>query len=324
MTTARAASLLVVLMAPALFAHEASYLMRGAVVPVDAVSEGHVQTVTPVGDGWHRVRVSVPLTPIGAQGSWQGLRARTAAPEVPPGFALPAALERRLRPEAEAWEVASEILSWVASTVALDPDDAADQDATSVLDRRRGRCSGLANAATALLRAAGFEARTVSGLLVDGDVGIPHRWLEIRLPGVGWVASDPTLGLWLVTPRHVVFPAPVVELPEIRVERVDPLDLAQLPLRDGSPHRPNAGAELVCRLVDDAGPALAVLSGPAGDTRRVLASPEARFERLFPGRWRLEVVRHGVVVGRLTVELRSGELRSCLIPSSVAALEVES
>lgn len=324
MTRARAASVLAVLLAPALLAHEASFLIHGAVAPVDSVSEGHVQTVTPVGDGWQRLRVSVPLTPIGARGSWEGLRARTVAPDVPAGFVLPAALQRRLRPEAEAWEVASEILSWVAASVVLDPDDLADQDATSVLDRRRGRCSGLANAATALLRAAGFEARTVSGLLIDGEVGIPHRWLECKLPGVGWVASDPTLGLWLVTPRHVVFPAPVVELPEIRVERVDPLDIAQLPLRDGHPHRPNTGAELVCRLVDDAGPALAVLSGPAGDVRRVLASPEARFERLFPGRWRLEVVRQGVVVGRLTVQLRTGEIRSCLIPSSVSSQEVES
>ncbi len=319
------ATTVLVALAPVLAAHEASYLMRGGAAPVNVDRDGHVQTVTPVGDGWLRVRVSTPLAPVGSRGTWQALRAAGPVQLAPAGFELPRELAGRLRPEAEAWEVASEILAWVTRSVVLDSEELASQDATSVLARRKGRCSGLANAAAALLIAAGFEARTVSGLLIEGDGATPHRWLEVRLPGVGWVASDPTLGLWLLTPRHVEFSAPVEALPELRVERVESLELAFLPRRSGLPMRPNAGAELVCRLTDGRGPALAVLSGPAGETRRVLAAPEARFERLFPGRWRLEVSRDNVVLEQLLLELRAGEVHSCLIAEGpTAPPEVES
>ena len=168
-------------------------------------------------------------------------------PNVPAGFELPRRLLIELRPDLDAWQAATLVLEWAANNVSVDINDAGAQDAVSVLNRGRGRCSGLANANVALLLAAGFEARTVSGLLVGDERPIPHRWIECRLPGAGWVASDPTLGLWTVTPRHVVFADTVDDLPEVRVVTASKDGLERLPRHGGRLLRPNQGADLVCR-----------------------------------------------------------------------------
>jgi hypothetical protein len=191
-------------------------------------------------------------------------------------------------------------------------DDDRPQDAVSVLERGYGRCSGIANASTALLMAAGFDARTVSGILMTDDGPVPHRWVECRLPGAGWVPSDPTLGLWTVTPRHLAFASPVLELPEVRVVAPAADPLADLPTRRGRPIRPDRGAELVCRLVDSAveGDVEAILRGPAGAVRRARLTPEGRFTRLLPGRWVLEVEWRGEVVERRPLDLAADDIHT--------------
>jgi len=200
----------------------------------------------------------------------------------------------------------------VAKNLVVDTEDESPQDAASVLGRGRGRCSGVANAAVAMLRTAGFEARTVSGLLVGDGEAIPHRWIECRLPKAGWVPSDPTLGLWTVTPRHLVFSDTVKIAPSVQVLESGADGLERLPRRRGSLVRPNFGADLVCRIQSQVtGPSpLAVLRGGGGDIRRARLDPEARFSGLLPGRWVLEVEADGEVVERRTLRLRSGEFLS--------------
>lgn len=306
------AAILGIGLAAALTAHgeEARFLVTG-VAPVAAAANGYVQEVREVDGGVYEVRVVTSLAPIGSEGSYGAIPA-AAISDVPEGFELPKPLSKKLTPDLGAWEAATVVLEWVAHHLDVDVEDDGPQDALSVIARGRGRCSGLANAAVAMLRAAGFDARTVSGLLVSNGEVIPHRWIECRLPAAGWVPSDPTLGLWTVTPRHLVFADTVVELPRVQV--LDPGNdgLARLPRRAGRLLRPNLGADLVCRVDADlsAMEPLAVLRGGGGEIRRARLDPEARFSGLLPGRWVLEVEAGGEVIERRAFVLRAGAYHS--------------
>jgi hypothetical protein len=293
---------------------EASYRLTGGAAPVSAASNGYAQVVQIAADGSAEVRVATTLTPIGAEGTYADVSSGER-PEVPSGFELPRPLLTRLRPDLSAWQAATLVLEWVADNIVVDVDDSGEQDAASILDRRRGRCSGIANATVALLQAAGFEARTISGLLIGDDRPIPHRWIECRLPAAGWVASDPTLGLWTVTPRHLVFADTVVDLPEVLVLESSSDGLDRLPKHDGRLLRPNQGADLVCRLAAEwpHPESVAVLRGGGGETRRARFDPEARFSNLLPGRWVLEIVSGGVVVERRQIDLAEGDYRSFVV-----------
>jgi hypothetical protein len=295
-------------------AQEATYLMRGDQLPVPLVANGYVQTVTPNGYGEVLVHVATALGPIGADGSYATVR-KECSPRVPEGFLLPEQVQARIRPDASAWAAATQVLEWVADHVLLDSEDRGPQDAVTVLRRRRGRCSGLANATAALLMAAGFEARTVSGLLMGGRRAIPHRWVVCRLPGAGWVPTDPTLGLWAITPRHVAFASAVEWIPKIRVVASSDGGIDELPRQNGRPLRPNDGIELVCRLAGPGrvGRAVAVLYGPAGAEHTAVLNPEGRFGGLLPGRWHLEVQVDGVVLERKYLLLKPGEVNSILV-----------
>jgi transglutaminase-like putative cysteine protease len=83
-----------------------------------------------------------------------------------------------------------------------------------ILRSRRGVCQDFAHVAVALCRSVGIPARYVSGYLftrsdasgddAEGDVVRvqTHAWFEAAVPGVGWLALDPTNGLE-VGRRHV-------------------------------------------------------------------------------------------------------------------------
>jgi len=299
------------LIAEAARGEEAVYHVVNGDDPVAAASNGYLQEVRASEAGGFDVHVATSLAPIGADKTYGDVLSGEG-PYVPNDFVLPQAVADRLRPGLSSWEAATQVLSWVADRVTVDTADGGRQDAVSVLKRGRARCSGLANASVAMLRAAGFEARTVSGLLIGDQDAIPHRWLECRLPGVGWVPSDPTLGLWTMTPRHIAFSDTVEVVPEVRVVSNDGDGLDRLPHRGGRVVRPNRGAELVCRLPavwHDLAP-VAVLRGGGGDVRRARLDPEAHFSGLLPGRWVLEVEARGLVVERRELILRSGDVNS--------------
>jgi hypothetical protein len=299
-------------------AQEATYVVRGDQLPIAVASNGYVQSVTATADGGSRVHVAAVPSPIGAEGPYAAV-AGSRNSILPEGFELPAELRSDLRQGLSAWEAATRVLEWAAERVVVDPDDLRPQDAVAVLERGRGRCSGLANATAALLMAAGFEARTVSGLLVaNGDV-IPHRWVACRLPVAGWVSTDPTLGLWTVTPGHVAFADTVDVLPELTVIDAEAGALDRLPERGGRPLRPNFGSDLVCRLVGAGGrvEAVAILNN-GGEEHRAVLDPEGRFSALLPGRWRLVVMANGEVIEDRQLDLMSGEVHSFTVTMSVS------
>ncbi len=77
------------------------------------------------------------------------------------------------------------------------------QSPRRTLDIRRGSCRDFAVLMMEAARTLGFAARFVSGYVYvprdDGDQrlggGSTHAWVQVYLPGAGWVEFDPTNGL---------------------------------------------------------------------------------------------------------------------------------
>ena len=79
-------------------------------------------------------------------------------------------------------------------------------EAVETLDKGSGTCRDFALFMMEAARSLGFAARFVSGYLYDttargGDE--THAWVQIYLPGAGWVEFDPTNGI-VVQDEHVV------------------------------------------------------------------------------------------------------------------------
>lgn len=70
--------------------------------------------------------------------------------------------------------------------------------APTVLERGNGSCSEYSFVYIAMCRAAGLPARYVGSVVVRGDYAshddVFHRWVEVYLPGYGWVPIDPSGG----------------------------------------------------------------------------------------------------------------------------------
>jgi len=70
--------------------------------------------------------------------------------------------------------------------------------APAVLDRGNGSCSEYSFVYIAMCRAAGLPARYVGSIVIRGDDAsyddVFHRWVEIYLPGYGWLPVDPSGG----------------------------------------------------------------------------------------------------------------------------------
>ncbi|MQP66600.1 transglutaminase family protein [Niveispirillum sp. SYP-B3756] len=79
------------------------------------------------------------------------------------------------------------------------------QSPVETLERGSGSCRDFALLMMEAARSLGFAARFVSGYLYDpvadgaGDVavgaGATHAWMQVYLPGAGWVEFDPTNGI---------------------------------------------------------------------------------------------------------------------------------
>jgi transglutaminase-like putative cysteine protease len=92
-------------------------------------------------------------------------------------------------------------------------DEMGTQDPVTTLKTKTGTCRDYALLMMEAARTLGFGARFVSGYLYDdskiaggektviGD-GVTHAWLQIYLPGAGWVPFDPTNGL--ISDRNLI------------------------------------------------------------------------------------------------------------------------
>lgn len=76
-----------------------------------------------------------------------------------------------------------------------------------ILEHQMGVCQDFAHVLLQILRSEGIPARYVSGYICpnkDGarGAGATHAWVEVWLPGSGWVGIDPTNNTW-VSDQHV-------------------------------------------------------------------------------------------------------------------------
>jgi len=87
------------------------------------------------------------------------------------------------------------------------------QDTVAVLRNRRAHCIGYANVAQTLLACVGITSRPINGFYLRENATViepvPHRWLEIDLPGARRVFYDPQYqdfsSRYLVTDQNIVF-----------------------------------------------------------------------------------------------------------------------
>jgi hypothetical protein len=208
---------------------------------------------------------------------------------LPPAFRPPAELGELPAVPVDPWRTLVRVVEYVSYRIVLDEEDRGAQDVASVLARARGRCSGRANAAVGLLRAAGIPARVVHGVVVgDGRVRW-HRWGEAWLDGLGWVPFDPGSAVGVVSVRYVPMrgAAEGAPLGGIRVQAIEELGYAGLPVRNGLRVLPVEGVTVRCQTGKLPGAFWAALYAPDG-TRWVRRGPgEVVFSGLLPGRYRL-------------------------------------
>jgi transglutaminase-like putative cysteine protease len=94
-------------------------------------------------------------------------------------------------------DINAAISAWVAYEAR---EDEGTQSPLTTLDRRRGSCRDIAVLMIEAVRWLGFGARIVSGYLINRNTGMvgsngagsTHAWVEIFLPGAGWITFDPT------------------------------------------------------------------------------------------------------------------------------------
>lgn len=186
------------------------------------------------------------------------------------------------------YELVGEVVAWVSERIVQDERDREPQDAMSVYERGRGRCSGRANLAVGLLRVLGVPARVVHGVLAADDAVRPHRWGEAWLGEAGWVAFDPGSAVGLVRVRYLPTATTLDEeqLKDARLVSADEPGFAALPRWRGMRIRPERGASLRCVL--GSGRWISVrLEGPDGMTREISGVSPIVFPDLIPGGYTL-------------------------------------
>ncbi|MDD7972195.1 transglutaminase family protein [Roseinatronobacter alkalisoli] len=120
-------------------------------------------------------------------------------------------------------------------------EDMGTQGPLETLDRGWGSCRDFAVLFAEAVRTLGFGARIVSGYMFDplqnlvgsAGQGSTHAWVEVFVPGAGWISFDPTnraVGAGNLIPvavaRHIMQVAPVTGSFLTRQEDVARMDVA--------------------------------------------------------------------------------------------------
>jgi transglutaminase-like putative cysteine protease len=127
-----------------------------------------------------------------------------------------------LRGAATQLEAVERVVAWVSLRIRYDLPGLIPESAASCHRTRRGSCVGRSLLAADLLRRGGIPVRQVTGILTareaseltgnsqelfnDGISGVRHRWIEVFVPGLGWIPSDPGGLANTVTARHLALP----------------------------------------------------------------------------------------------------------------------
>jgi transglutaminase-like putative cysteine protease len=228
-----------------------------------------------------------------------------AALDLPGDLRLPPELSVMASGTTSAFELLADVVGFVTRRVVLDESDRGPQDAMAVLARGRARCSGRANLAVGLLRAAGIPARVVQGVLLRDDGARWHRWGEAWL-GVGWVPFDPGASAGVVSVRYLPLRsgAEGTSLAAVRLLAVDDRGYSMLPRRGALRVGPSGGATLRCLTSPPGQPFRAELVASDGAVWRRAGRGEVRFEGMLPDRYRLRWEPRAAGAGDLVLALR--------------------
>ena len=120
-------------------------------------------------------------------------------------------------------EAVERVVAFTAHRIRYALPDGAAETAPLTLRARRGSCVGRSLLAAELLLRSGVPARQVTGILTaqrareltpesrsvfSADLGgVRHRWIEVFVPGLGWVPSDPSGLANTVTAKHLALEA---------------------------------------------------------------------------------------------------------------------
>jgi len=111
-------------------------------------------------------------------------------------------------------EIAKILYNFVIGVLYYDFPRAEDKDyefiyASEVLKRGKGICADYAMLYIALLRSAGIPARLAAGIPVytilyekEKEIDMGHAWVEIKLPGYGWIPIDITVEDDFMSPNY--------------------------------------------------------------------------------------------------------------------------
>lgn len=96
-------------------------------------------------------------------------------------------------------ECALAVMQYMYDSFTYDPEaTGVNTKAHEAFDLKRGVCQDLTHIMLGILRAKGLPARYVSGYLYVGEdsalIGdsATHAWIEVMIPGIGWIGLDPT------------------------------------------------------------------------------------------------------------------------------------
>ena len=130
-----------------------------------------------------------------------------------------------MQPPTDTLSLLKDINNGVSSQIAYQSrEDMGTQGPLETLDRGWGSCRDIAVLFAEAVRTLGFGARIVSGYMFDplqglvgsAGQGSTHAWVEVFVPGAGWISFDPTnraVGAANLIPvavaRHITQVAPV-------------------------------------------------------------------------------------------------------------------
>jgi transglutaminase-like putative cysteine protease len=95
--------------------------------------------------------------------------------------------------EDDIWQCALRLMNFVNGHLAYQSNSTlVNTHMRDVLAQRRGVCQDFAHVMLGLCRALKIPALYVSGYLATEKASATHAWMEVFVPGTGWLGLDPT------------------------------------------------------------------------------------------------------------------------------------